>query len=274
MFRHTAGRLACFLRVLAVLVLVPVIQSAAHSAEGDYLLGAGDVIRVTVFQNPDLSIETRITESGEITYPLLGQVQIGGLSVARAEGQIAKALRDGGFVMKPQVNILLTQVRGNQVSVVGMVGRPGRFPLELTNTRLTDVLALAGGILPQGADIAVVTGLRDGKPMRNEVDVASLFLDASGGRDITLRNGDVVYVHRAPLFYIYGEVQRPGAYRVERNMTVMQALAQGGGLTQRGTTRSIEIHRRDSAGGIQKLEPKLDDAMRAEDVLVVRESLF
>lgn len=274
MFRHTAGRLACLLRFLAVLAVAPLLLPAAHSAEGDYLLGAGDVIRVTVFQNPDLSMETRITESGEITYPLLGQVQIGGLSVARAESQIAKALREGGFVMKPQVNILLTQVRGNQVSVVGMVGRPGRFPLELTNTRLTDVLALAGGILPQGADVAVVSGLRDGKPMRSEVDIAALFLEQSASRDITLRNGDVVYVHRAPLFYIYGEVQRPGAYRVERNMTVMQALAQGGGLTQRGTTRSLEIHRRDPAGGIQKLEPKLDDAMRAEDVLVVRESLF
>ena len=273
MKRFTAALRA--LAVAATLVCGLAVPFAASAAtDNEYLLGAGDAIRVAVFQNPDLTIETRITESGEITYPLLGQVQVGGLTVARAESRIAAALRDGGFVMKPQVNILLTQIRGNQVSVVCMVGRPGRFPLELSNTRLTDVIALAGGILPQGADTAVITGLRDGKPMRTEVDIAGLFLDQGGSRDITLRNGDVVYVHRAPNFYIYGEVQRPGAFRVERNMTVMQALAQGGGLTPRGTTRSLEIHRRDTAGAVQKLEPKLEDPIRADDVLVVRESLF
>jgi len=260
--------------VVVVAFVAALFALGAAAAEGDYLLGAGDVIKVGVFQNPDLTVETRISESGEITFPLLGSVKVGGLSIGAAENKVAAGLRDGGFVMKPQVNILLTQLRGNQVSVLGMVGRPGRFPLEVTNTRLTDALALAGGPLQQGSDIVVVAGIRDGKPVRFEVDIAAIFLDKSGAQDVALRNGDVIYVHRAPTFYVYGEVQRPGGYRVERHMTVMQALALGGGPTLRGTLRGLELHRRDESGKVQLVTPQLDDAVRPDDVIYVKESLF
>jgi polysaccharide biosynthesis/export protein len=109
----------------------------ASTANAQYRLAAGDVIRVTVFQNPDLSLEARVSESGVISYPLLGAVQLGGMSVAQAERRIADGLRDGNFVKQPQVSILVSQVRGNQVSVLGQVGRPGRYPLEVADLRLT-----------------------------------------------------------------------------------------------------------------------------------------
>ncbi|NBX20375.1 MAG: polysaccharide export protein EpsE, partial [Betaproteobacteria bacterium] len=118
--------------------LLALYSMVTHAQDGksDYPLGAGDTIRVQVFQNPDLTIETRVSESGIITYPLIGAVPLGGLSVAAAEKKIADALQTGGFIQKPQVNIALIQIRGNQVSVLGQVARPGRFPLETVNTRL------------------------------------------------------------------------------------------------------------------------------------------
>ncbi|MDD4944431.1 MAG: polysaccharide biosynthesis/export family protein, partial [Rhodoferax sp.] len=129
----------------------------------DYPLGVGDALRIQVFQNPDLTIETRVSENGAITYPLLGAVELGGLSIAAAEKKISEGLQQGGFLQNPQVNIVLVQIRGNQVSVLGQVARPGRFPLETANTRLTDMLANAGGATPGGDDVAIVTGVRNGK---------------------------------------------------------------------------------------------------------------
>ena len=176
-------------------------------------------------------------------------------------------------MQKPQVNITLLVVRGNQVSVLGQVGRPGRFPLETANTRLTDMLANAGGATPGGDDIAIITGARNGTPFRKRVDIPALFLDESGTQDMVMQGGDVVYVHRAPVFYIYGEAQRPGAYRVERNMTIMQALAQGGGPTARGSEKRLRLHRKVN-GEVQVLEPKLSDSVQADDVIYIRESIF
>ncbi|QEL65394.1 putative polysaccharide export protein [Oryzomicrobium terrae] len=246
----------------------------ASSTPREYLLGPGDAIRIVVFQNPDLTLETRVSENGVITYPLVGPVKVGGLPLGEGEKRIADALKKGGFVQMPQVNIVLLQVRGNQVAVLGQVNRPGRFPLETTNTRVSEALAQAGGIAPTGADTVIVMGTRDGKPFRQEIDVASLYLNNQSEDDIAVAPGDTLYVHRAPMFYIYGEVQRPGAYRVERNMTVMQALAQGGGPTVRGTERSLRLHRRNAQGILEKLSPEMDEAVRADDVLYVRESLF
>jgi polysaccharide export outer membrane protein len=250
------------------------IRRTSPDAVQEYMLGAGDSIKVQVFQSPDLTLETRVSESGTITYPLIGTVQIGGMAISKAEALIAKLLDQGGFVIKPQVSLLVMQIRGNEVSVLGQFNRPGRFPLETTQTRLSDVIAQAGGIAPSGADTVILVGVRDGKAFRREIDVTAMYTSSEIGEDLSIHPGDVIYVQRAPQVYIYGEVQRPGMFRLERDMTVMQALAEGGGLTPRGTQRGVRVHRRGGGGRIQVIEPKLDDRLQPDDVVYVRESLF
>lgn len=250
------------------------LAALAQDKQPEYQLGPGDTIRILVFQNPDLTLETRVTENGAISFPLIGIVRIGGMTIASAEQTIAKALKAGGFIKQPQVNILLLQIRGNQVSVLGQVNRPGRFPLETVNTRVSEMLAVAGGITVTGADVAILTGMRDGKLLRKEIDIAGVFIDNKPLDDLVVAGGDVIYVHRAPAFYIYGEVQRAGFYRVERGMTIRQALAQGGGPTPRGTERGLRLYRRGADGMVETLNPDLNDLVRPNDVLYVRESLF
>ena len=248
--------------------------AAAAAPAAEYRLGAGDVIRISVYQNPDLGLETRVSENGVISFPLLGTVRVGGLSVTQAEKLIADGLKSGNFVKLPQVTIVVMQVKGNQASVLGYVNRPGRYPLEVADTRLTDLLANAGGVATSGAEILVLSGTRAGQPYRVEIDLPSVFAPGGRGQDIVVQNGDVLWVDRAPLVYIYGEVQRPGAMRLERGMTLMQSLASGGGLTQRGTEKGIRVHRKGADGKVQILQPGMDEALKDGDVVYVRESLF
>jgi polysaccharide export outer membrane protein len=244
------------------------------ATEHDYLLGPGDVIKVSVFQNPDLTIEVRVSETGTIGFPLIGQVQVGGAPVSAAEAHIAKMLKDGGFLVDPQVSILVEQIHGNQVAALGQFSKPGRYPLETTQMRLSDLVAQAGGIAPTGSDTVIFSGKRDGKPVWKEIDIGVMFVDNKMEDDFVLQAGDVLFVDRFPLYYIYGEVQRPGSYRVERGMTVVQALATGGGLTQRGTQRGLRLKRRNSKGVMEELSAELDDPIQPGDVVYVRESIF
>ena len=252
----------------------PVAALAPAPPAAEYRLGPGDVVRITVYQSPDLSLEARIGDAGSINYPLLGSVRLGGLGVTQAERAIAEGLRNGNFLKQPQVSLLIVQVRGSQVSVLGQVNRPGRFPIETADMRLTDLLAIAGGVAPLGADTITLVGTRNGQPFRKEMDLHGIVRSERCADDVFMQNGDVVYVERAPMVYIYGEVQRPGAMRLERGMTVMQALATGGGTTQRGTVKGMRIHRKGSDGKTQILQPSMDDPVREGDVVYVRESLF
>jgi polysaccharide biosynthesis/export protein len=254
--------------------VAPRPAAAVPAVPAEYRLGSGDVLRITVFQNPELTLETRLTDSGQISFPLLGALRLGGLSVPEAERLIADGLAKGNFIRNPQVTLILLQVRGSQANVLGQVNRPGRFPLENADTRLTDLIALAGGVAPGGADIVVITGSRDGQPFRDEVDLPALFMPGGEKRDLIVRNGDVLWVDRQPLVYIYGEVQRPGPLRLERGMTLLQALATGGGLTPRGTEKGIRVHRKGTGGAIEVTQPAMTDTLREGDVVFVRESLF
>ncbi len=247
---------------------------ASAAARDDYLVGAGDVVRITVFQNRDLDVEARVSENGVISFPLVGVVKIGGLSPTAAEQLIAKRLRDGNFLQNPQVTLNITQFRSQQVAVLGNVTRAGRYPLETTGMRLSEVLALAGGVAPTGADEVIVVTGREGRMQRIEVDLVDLFTGGDLTKDLVMRAGDVIFVNRAPNYYIYGQVQRPGMYVVDRGMTVAQAIAKGGGLTLRGTDKGVRIQRRYANKSVQVIEPKLEDPIRPDDLVFVRESIF
>ncbi|MFL6697200.1 MAG: polysaccharide export protein EpsE [Vitreoscilla sp.] len=271
----------------ATMIAMPLAQAQAASAApakpgaarpvdvDQSRIGAGDTIRITVYQSPDLSMETRVNESGSISYPLLGRVQLAGLTVTAAEQHIASELKRRDFVKDPQVIIVVTQVRANQVNVLGQVGKPGRYPLDLTGMRITEVLSLAGGVITgAGSDTIVVTGTRDGRPFRREVDLPRLFSSSGASEDMVVAPGDTIWVDRAPQVYLYGEIQHPGALRLERGMTLMQAVAAGGGATPRGTLKGIKVTRHTADGKTQSIEPSMEDTLKDGDVVYIRESLF
>lgn len=257
---------------VTVLCLFFLALGSAH-AGSDYALSTGDLIRITVYDQPDLTTETRVSENGSILFPLIGEVPLGGITANEASGRIAKALAAGGFVKSAQVNVVVLEFKGQEVSVLGMVNRPGKFPLQKAS-RLTDVLAMAGGSVPSGADTLVLITNRGGKAERREIDLLALFGAGGDALNVDVVNNDILYVPREPRFYIYGEVQRPGSFRLEKGMTLVQALSVGGGLTARGTQKGIQILRKGADGALQYINAQLADPLQPDDVIYLKESLF
>jgi polysaccharide export outer membrane protein len=262
-------------RLLAISFLC-FIGLAQHSAfaQPEYLLAPGDILKISVFKNPDLSLDVRVSESGVIGYPLIGAVPVNGLTLPAAEKKIASMLKDGGFVVNPQVNILLTQGFGDLVSVIGEVNHAGRYAVDAAGGHVSGMLAVAGGITPNGGELVTVSGMRNGKPFRHDVDVVKMSMTGNVAEDLELWGGDTIFVYKAPQFYIYGQVQKPGQYPLLRGMTVMQALATGGGVTGKGTQRGIVRHRRDAGGKVKEESVSMDDDVQDKDVIYVKESLF
>ena len=139
-----------------VLTLLSGWLNLASAQEPNYILGPGDVLKINVYSNPDLSLEARVSEAGLISYPLIGQVMVGGLTTFAAEKRIAGLLESRGFIKEPQVNVLVMQFQSKLVSVLGSVYKPGRYPIERT-TNLADLLAQVGGATPDGSDLITVT---------------------------------------------------------------------------------------------------------------------
>jgi polysaccharide export outer membrane protein len=235
---------------------------AAFPAWGAEKLGVGDAIRVTVFQQPDLTTEARISEKGTIAMPLIGEEKVAGMSTGEAAKKIADELKKGKFLKNPQVSVALTTLRSQQVSVLGLVTRPGRYALDDTSSRLADVIAAAGGLAPEGSStVTVIRGQQ-----RHQVSLL--------GKSFPLQGGDTIHVERAPVFYIYGEVARAGAYRLEPGLTVMQAISLGGGITPRGSDRRLKMRRAGADGKMVETDASLRDVVKADDVIYVKESLF
>ena len=248
-------------------------QEPAAGAVDEYRLGAGDVVKISVYNNPDLATEAELSRNGRISFPLIGEITIGGLSRSGAEKAIAASLGKGGFVPNAHVNLLVTQYRSQQVTVMGEVSKPGAYPIRGA-TGLTEVLAMAGGITSKGSGTVVVMQ-RDanGRAVQQELEIKRVLAGADGA-GVQLRNDDVIYVPPMPVFYIYGEVRQPGSYPLAKGMTVRQALSVGGGLTLRGTERGVRVERRGPDGTMRTLRPALDERLLPDDVLQVPEGWF
>jgi polysaccharide export outer membrane protein len=275
---RSARRLAApavFAALLSLsLPVIPAHAQAVSTVQLEYHIGPGDILKISVFKNPDLTLQARVSEVGAISFPLIGSVQVSDLTLPAAEKKIGELLKEGGFVVNPQVNILLETAFGNQVSVLGEVNKPGRYALDAAGGHLSGMLATAGGTMATGSDTVIVSGVRGGKPFRRDIDVVKAAMEGNTADDVLLAGGDTVFVNHQPMFYIYGQVQKAGQYRLERGMTVMQALAVGGGITTKGTRRGIVLHRRDAHGKVNEIEVSLDDDVKDADVIYVKESLF
>jgi polysaccharide biosynthesis/export protein len=248
-------------------------------------LGPGDVLRVSVYDNPDLSQEVTIGPDGAFSYPLIGRVQAAGLPVRQLESLLTKRFAEG-YLVSPQVGVTVTQHKSQQVYVMGAVSKPGPYALQ-RQTTLLEALSAAGGptpdagfevILTHAADqqappsgTAKVSAAANGQPAMR-VSLEQLMAGGVSQR-ITVQDGDVVYVPVAAFVYVTGEIQRPGRYRLEKDTTIQKAVTLAGGFTKFAATKSMTVQRMVDGKRLD-FQASPNDLLQAEDVVVVRPSLF
>ena len=218
---------------------MPAPVVVGNGAAADYQIGAGDLLSVAVYRAPDIGGMLRTGRDGSVEIPGVGPVSLDGLTAVDAAVQIAAEIRRRGILLNPQVTVLVSEVRAHVIQVMGEVGRPGSIPLDARSLMLSTVLARAGAPIGTGAGNVVVIH-PDGT--RERFLMADL---VSGNADRPARSGEVLVVAAAGVVYVSGEVGRPGAYPIEKDMTVGQALALAGGFTPNASRSNIKVtHKR------------------------------
>ncbi len=248
----------------------------------DYVVGAQDVLKVTVFDEPQLSGTFRVDADGTFTYPFIGRLKAVGQTLRSIEAELARLLADG-YVRRPQVTIEVEQYRSRSIFIVGEVRSPGKYPLTGEMT-LLEALAQAGSTTTTAGSEVLILRPPDGgadaeaqpgdTPDSRTTRVNLADLQAGRlGNNLMLEEGDTIFVPKAERFYVTGHVRNPGAYTHERGMTVLQALALAGGLSERGSNRGIKIVRL-VEGRRTEIGVDLDDIVLPNDTIRVRQRLL
>ena len=270
-------------RVLATLLPLFLLHFAVHAQVNNYIVGPQDVLAITLFDQQDLSGKYTIEADGTFTFPLIGRVKAGGMSLRDVEQALRTQLSDG-FFKNPQVSVSVEQYRSQRIFVVGEVRTPGPYPL-VGDMTLIEALARAGSTTEHAAGEALIVRSSDGSrssgpllpDQKNGADVIRVDVKAlQSGRlseNATLRDGDTIFVPRAELVYVFGHVHNPGAYTLQSGVTVLQALSLAGGVTDRGAMSRIRIARL-LEGKRTELRVKLDDIVQPGDTIIVPERYF
>ncbi len=241
------------------------------------VLGGSDQIQVSVFGQPDLSAEVTVSDKGTITLPLIGTVIVEGKTPAEVEKLFASRLSEGKYLHEPKVAVQIVQQRSRGIYVLGEVQKPGRIPLQ-GQVSLLDALSLAGGLTVNADDVAVIVH-REGSAAGQQSAKLPLNLNKLTTETRALLNqsmlpGDVIYVGKRKVFFVNGEVRKPGMYVMEEELTVMRVLSIGGGVSDRGSLSRIMIHRKNAQNEIVEVPAGLADAVLPGDVVFVKERLF
>jgi polysaccharide export outer membrane protein len=265
----------------AALILTFGVTAAAQV--NNYIVGPQDVLAIVLYDQQDLSGKYTVEADGTFTFPLIGRVKAGGLTLRDVEQALRTQLSDG-FFKNPQVSVAVEQYRSQRVFVMGEVRSPGPYPL-VGDMTLIEALARAGSTTEHAAGEALIVRSseagRAAGPLLPEQESAANVIRVDikalqSGRlssNAALRDGDTIFVPRAEVVYVFGQVNRPGSYTLQRGTTVLQALSLAGGVTDRGATGRIRIARVVD-GKKTEVRVKVEDVVLPGDTIIVPERFF
>ncbi|WAC06800.1 MAG: polysaccharide export protein [Thermodesulfobacteriota bacterium] len=263
----------------------PVFASPPQK-EKEYEIGPEDVLEIQVWDHDDLTREIYVSREGVFSYPLIGTVRAGGLSIEQLEQEITNRL-SGKYIIDPQVSVTVKGYKSKRVFVLGEVGGsekgPGTYPLT-GKTTLIEVLTLAGGLSKDaGSEVIVirpknikenpVTLEQAGKEDRViRINLRKL-LEGDNSQNIYLEPNDTVFVSKAAYFFVYGEVKTPGRYNLEKGTTVLKAITTAGGATEKAAVNRTKVVR-EKEGRKTEINITMTDPIEPEDIVMVPESFF
>jgi len=241
----------------------------------EYIVGEGDILVIRVYDNPDLDTTVRVGGDGIINMPLLGQIKVGGMDVSSIAKHIEERLANG-YLISPQVNVFVEEYRSKKVTILGQVNRPGLNELQ-GSISLLELISRAGGLTEDAGGLITIkrkTITDEDKTKVITIDITKLIEQGDTSLNIPLQDGDSVYVAKAGVFYVTGEVQRPGSYKYDDNPTILKAITLAGGLTDHGAPGRIRIIRIIDSKEIILKNVSMDEPILQDDVVVVPETYF
>ncbi|APG26925.1 periplasmic polysaccharide biosynthesis/export protein [Syntrophotalea acetylenivorans] len=264
-----------WLSTVALVLMLSFSCFAAPSDSMDYRVGEGDVLRVLVYDNPDLETTTRISGNGTILFPLIGEVKIDGYTVSEVAQDLSKKLAQG-YIIDPQVSVFVQEFRSQKTIIMGEVKVPGLYELSGPSS-LMELISKAGGLTIDAGDLVTIKRKDLSQPEIDQiisVSLKSLLEKKENVSNLMIVDGDSVFVPRAGVFYVTGQVNRPAAYKLEEGTSVIKAITMAGGFTELASQRKIQIIRKvDDKESVLKKVP-LHTPVQADDVIVVPESFF
>jgi polysaccharide biosynthesis/export protein len=260
----------------------PGIQSAAPAT---YQVGPSDVLGIKVFGEDALNNSYTVDSDGSITFPLLGRVQVSGQTTREIEAHLIKLLKDD-YIRNPQLSVEIATYRSRSIFVIGEVKSPGRYTINGPQT-LLEVIAHAGSTTATASDTIIVQRYKDGIAAAvaapalpgdsRAVEVFRVSLnDLREGRlnvNILLQDSDTIIVPPAERFHVTGFVRQPGAFVLRPGMTVRQAIAEAGGIAERGSSRGVKIIRKENGKEVE-LDADMGDLVRPNDIIRIRQRLI
>ena len=240
----------------------------------DYLVGPGDVLGISVYDNEDLTTKVRVSTAGTIVMPLLGQVEVKGMTVNAITDKITHLLADG-YLVNPQVNIFVEEYRSKKVVILGNVRTPGLIELS-GPTNFLELVSKAGGLDKEAGDTATIQRKKmDGKAATViVVDLLALIKHGDLSQNIQIRDGDTVFISKSGMCFITGEVEKAGTYTCGDGTTVLRLVALAGGFTGKASKSSISVVRIVNKEKKVFKDVDLYTPLQDNDVVVVPESFF
>ena len=256
----------------------PAAEAPAPAAQmppgTDYIVGPQDVLSVRIYGEDKLSGKIRIDNDGSFPFEYLGRVKAEGMTTAQIETYLVKALSDG-YLRNPQVSVEVIEYRSQSVFVTGEVRSPNKYMLP-GNSTLMDVLTLAGSVTPNAGNWVQITHARQGAEVLGptvsaDYDMRVNLRDIQTGKaqNIKMRDGDTIFVPKAERVWVVGQVRNPQGVVHEEGMTVFEAIAAAGGITEKGSNSRIEIVRIEN-GQRKSIDAKQTDVLKPGDQVNVR----
>jgi len=262
-------------------------QTGQEAFIREYRIGSKDLLEIKVVELPELNLTVRVSEDGSITLPLIGRVEIGGLTKDAAERTIAALLAEK-YVNNPQVSVFIKEYQSNRVALIGAVKTPGMYEM-IGSMNLLELISKAGGFTDNtGNDLYVAREGKDGIQVKLTINLDDLIINGNQNLNIPLQPRDIVTVPVDKIIqvYVWGEVKSPGALSVKlsKKITLMQAIAQAGGTTATAKKSAVIIKRKDEKTGKEiPIKVNLNDIIKGKtpdpplkegDVVYVPESFW
>jgi len=260
------------------ITLIAILLMFSTAAAQEYAVGEGDLLKITVYQHPDLATEVRIGGDGQITFPLIGMVEVQGLTVSEVERKIRLKLQDG-YLRKAHVSVFIEEYKSKKVTVLGEFVKPGIVELS-GNSTLLEVISSAGGITPNAGDTLFIqrkifrAGTGKGKDITVTVALKKLLEEGDVSANVSVQDGDSIYVPRAGFVFVSGEVRNPGAYKITKGLTVLKAITLAGGFTEKAWKKKTHIIRNPEGKGEVTVEVNMEDLVEFDDMIAVPASFF